>query len=114
MMEWVLLLVLLGGMLTVMALLDVVRATDLDPTARIIMALALLVVPPIGLLVWLVLRFGRPGVFIATGLFALSVAVVVVVSQATAPRGIQVMEEQGAGFTMQGGAHNAHANPAIP
>lgn len=110
-MEVLLLLALLGGTLTVLALLDVVRATELDPTTRLVLALALILMPPIGLLVWLVVRLGRAGVLVATGLFAVAVALVVVVSEANAPRPFQVMQ-QGASVSSGGSTWQVRSAPA--
>ena len=84
----VLLILLVTGMLMVMALLDVVRATDLDSAARIVLGIAVILVAPVGILVWMVLRLGRSGVFLATGVVAVVFAFGVVISQVNAHPGI--------------------------
>ncbi|MEA2647353.1 MAG: hypothetical protein QOE92_2436 [Chloroflexota bacterium] len=48
-----------AAVLWIAALLDLARATEMDLGTRIIVALALILLPPIGLVVWLILRAPR-------------------------------------------------------
>jgi hypothetical protein len=45
----------------IVALVDLIRATDMDPVARLILALLLILAAPVGVVVWIVVRAGRPG-----------------------------------------------------
>jgi hypothetical protein len=94
----VLLIVLVTTMLMVMALLDVVRATDLDTAGRIVLGLAVILVAPVGILAWMVLRLGRSGAFLAAGVVAVVFAFGVVINQVnTHPNPVQII--QGASFS---------------
>jgi hypothetical protein len=84
----VLFIVLVGAVVWVVALVDLVRATEMDVVARVILAAALIVVPPLGMVAWLVVRAGRMGVLIAVAGAALMVAVVAGIVAATSPHGI--------------------------
>lgn len=57
------------------ALVDLINATDMESTARIILALAVLITPPLGILLWMGVRGGRAGALaaVAIALFALLV-----------------------------------------
>jgi hypothetical protein len=87
-----LLFVLLAGViaLLVAALSDIVRASDLDDTTRLILAIAVVVLPPIGLLVWMVVRLGRTGVFITTAICVLVVVLGTVVTEGARGSNIQI------------------------
>jgi len=71
-------LVTLG--LVLLALLDLVRATEMDMGARAIVAAALIFVAPIGLLLWLFVRGGRTGAVVGAGLLALAATGLVAVA----------------------------------
>jgi len=61
------LLVLLAGLLLwLVAIVDLIQATDMDTTARLILAAALILFAPVGVLLWLIVRKGRVGMMLAT------------------------------------------------
>lgn len=75
--------------LWVAALLDVVRARDMDDTSRLIVALLLIFMAPIGMIVWAVVRGSvwRTGLLVTLGLgIGLTTAVVVALAIDRAPR----------------------------
>ncbi|HZS14246.1 MAG TPA: PLDc N-terminal domain-containing protein [Candidatus Dormibacteraeota bacterium] len=104
--EVILASLLVGAALWVVAMRDVVRSTDLDPTGRIILAAALIVVPPLGFLLWLVMRAGWLGVLIAVAGAALTVAIVAGIVAASSPGGIlrSVQVQQGGAVSGGGSA----------
>jgi len=59
------------ALLVLVALVDLVNATDMELAGRLIVAGALIVFPPMGLLVWMAVRLGRGGLVLATALVAL-------------------------------------------
>ncbi|HXA28885.1 MAG TPA: hypothetical protein VN193_09070 [Candidatus Angelobacter sp.] len=88
-------LVLVGFMLWVAALLDLIRATDMDPTARMILAIAVIFAAPLGVLLWLFVRGGRLGALVAVSVVALTAGLVIsVAAGATASHGpVQVVQQ---------------------
>ena len=58
-------------LLVLVALVDLVNATDMEQGGRLIVAGALILLPPLGVLLWMSVRLGRAGVLLATGLVAL-------------------------------------------
>lgn len=73
-MEIVILVVAAGFVLWLMAVVDLIGATDMDPVGRLIVAGALLFVAPVGVLLWLIVRKGRLGLMVATLLVVGTVA----------------------------------------
>ncbi len=61
------------------ALVDLIHATEMESTGRLILALAVLIAPPLGILLWMGVRGGRAGALVAfgIGLFALLVGITV-------------------------------------
>ena len=51
-MEVLLLIILAGFVLWLVAVADLIRATEMEQTARIILAAVLLLAPPVGVLLW--------------------------------------------------------------
>ncbi len=79
--------------LWVVAILDLIRATDMDPTGRMILALVLIFAAPIGILIWLGVRGGPAGAALAVAIGVLVSAVIIVIAAGVmTSRPIQVME----------------------
>jgi len=79
--------------LWIVAILDLIRATNMDPTGRMILALVLIFVAPIGILLWLGVRGGPMGAVLAVAFGVLVSAVIIVIAAGvTTSRPIQVME----------------------
>jgi hypothetical protein len=107
-MEVLLLVILAGFMLWLIAVVDLIKATDMDMGGRLIIAGALLLFPPIGVLLWLLARQGKLGLAVATTLIVVTVVVVAgvlnsgnfhfsIASQSVQPMQVhQVMEVGGA------------------
>lgn len=92
-------------LLALIALVDLVRATDMDPVARVIVAAALILAAPVGLLLWLFVRGGRPGVFLGAALLALAFTAVIAFAVST-NRGVTMVQVSGASrsFSVSAGA----------
>lgn len=90
--------------LVLLALLDLVRATDMDPIARVIVAAALILAAPLGLLLWLFVRGGRVGAILVAALLALGVTAMIAYA-VSSHRSITMVQSAGAGgsITMSGG-----------
>jgi hypothetical protein len=63
--------------LWVVAVSDVIRATEMEPLGRGILAAVVILTGPLGLVVWLVVRQGRAGVLLATALGAATAAILI-------------------------------------
>jgi hypothetical protein len=71
-MIWVLVVMALVAVWLV-ALIDVIGATEMDGPGRVILALLLILMAPVGVIVWAVLRGGRVGQFAAAALIAVGI-----------------------------------------
>lgn len=70
-------IVLITLVLVLLALVDLIRATDMELGARMILAAALILVPPLGLLLWLFVRAGRTGAVLGATVIAAALFVLV-------------------------------------
>lgn len=75
-MEILLLALLAGFMLWLIAVVDLVKATDMDMGGRMILAGALLLIPPVGVLLWLLARQGKLGLVVAVTLIVVTMVIV--------------------------------------
>jgi 4-amino-4-deoxy-L-arabinose transferase-like glycosyltransferase len=82
----------------IVALVDVVRAAEMDQTSRLILAAVLLFAAPLGVLVWMVVRGGRIGAVAAAAVAAVTVFVVAGVAYSITSHsgGIHMVEVTGA------------------
>ncbi|HEV7678685.1 MAG TPA: hypothetical protein VGQ42_08965 [Candidatus Dormibacteraeota bacterium] len=94
------LVLVIGGFvaLWVVAIVDLVRATEMEPIGRLILAAVLIFVAPIGVLVWIGVRGGRAGVLAVTAMTAVALAVAIGVAGGSHPS-VQT-ESAGAGANM--------------
>jgi hypothetical protein len=106
----VLAIVLLTLGLVLFALLDLVRATDMDMGARAIVAAALIFAAPLGLLLWLFVRGGRTGALVAAAMVAVALFVVLGVA-VTSNRGVHVVESSSTGSFSVSSASNSATAP---
>lgn len=75
-MELLLLVLLVGFFMWLIAVVDLIKATDMDLGGRLIIAGALLLLPPIGVLIWLLARQGKVGLAVATTLIVVTVVII--------------------------------------
>lgn len=108
-MELLVLVFAAGLVLWIVAIVDLIGASEMEPVGRLILAGLLLVAAPIGILVWLVVRQGRLGAVLAMLVVAVGVAVVAgVISSASGHSGavhethVQMVEIGGASGTLGG------------
>ena len=78
-------LIVVGLMAWVTAVLDLIRATDMEPTGRLILAAVVIFAAPIGILLWLAVRGGRVGALVAVSIGALTVGLVISIAAAAMP-----------------------------
>jgi hypothetical protein len=76
-MELLVLLFLAGFILWLVAIIDLIRASEMESVSRMILALVVIFMPPVGVLLWLMVRQGALGVVLAAAMMAVTVAVVV-------------------------------------
>jgi cytochrome bd-type quinol oxidase subunit 2 len=85
-------LVVVGLIVWVTAVLDLIRATDMEQTGRLILAAVVIFAAPIGILLWLAVRGGRVGGLVAVSIGALAVGIVISLAAAAmpSPRPVQI------------------------
>jgi cytochrome bd-type quinol oxidase subunit 2 len=98
------LLALVG--LWIVALVDVIRADEMEQTGRLILAAVLLFAAPFGVLIWLVVRTGRVGMVLAAAMVALTAVAVGIVASAQPSIHVQSVSVSGgsSGFTAGSGS----------
>jgi hypothetical protein len=72
-MVWLLIALVLVT-LWLVALVDVIGASDMDDPGRVILGLLLIFVAPVGVILWTVLRGGRAGQIAAAAVIAIGIA----------------------------------------
>jgi putative effector of murein hydrolase LrgA (UPF0299 family) len=77
--ELIVLTIVVSLALWVTAIVDVIRATEMEPIGRLILAALLIFLAPVGVLVWVGMRGGRFGMLAATAVATVAVAVTMVV-----------------------------------
>jgi hypothetical protein len=80
--------IVVGLIFWVMAVLDLIRATDMEPTGRLILAAVVIFAAPIGVLLWMGIRGGRLGALAAVsiGTVAIGLAISVAAASTFSPR----------------------------
>lgn len=98
--------ILLGALVWVFAVVDLINATEMEQTGRLILAGAVIVVPPLGLLIWMGVRGGRVGALAAACIAMIVFAVAVTVLAAVPGRvsfGVNTQQVQVSGGSFSGG-----------
>jgi cytochrome bd-type quinol oxidase subunit 2 len=75
--------VLIGLAVWVYAVVDLINATEMEQTGRLILAAVVIVAAPIGVLIWMGVRGGRVGALVAMSIGAVTVGVTISVLAAS-------------------------------
>jgi hypothetical protein len=105
-MELLVLVLAAGLLLWIVAIVDLINAREMEPGGRFILAAVVVFVPPLGLLLWLLVRQGRFGLVLATMLTVVGLVITISVLEAgsfhlnvgrtdTAPMMVRQAEQQG-------------------
>ena len=98
--ELIVLTIVVSLALWVTAIVDVIRAAEMEPVGRLILAALLIFLAPVGVLVWMGMRGGRFGVLAATAVATVAVAMTMVVVagvSSTSNGGPRTMQVQSVG-----------------
>lgn len=94
------------------ALVDVVRAREMDDTSRLILALILILIAPVGLVVWALVRrsFWRTSLVLTLGLgLGLTAAVIVALAAVRSPQHVTFSGQARASVSVP-----AYVPPSVP